>query len=124
MKTKGFTLMELIAIVTLLGLLLIVVFPKILNISEKKQLEIDESKKQLVYNAVLDYMNQNMNSYPQDLGNQYCILIDTLDRENLIPVYISDITENYNYIRIKIGLNNNHSFTFIKAENEEKCKGV
>jgi len=116
--------MELIAIVALLGFLLMLIYPRVLDIAEKKQVEIDDSKKRLIYNAVLDYMNQNMNSYPQDLGNQHCILIDTLDRENLIPVDISDITENYNYIKVKIGLNNNHSFTFIQAENEEKCKAA
>lgn len=106
----------------LLALLMLVVFPKIINIAENKQMEIDDAKKNLIYNAAIDYMDDNLNSYPQDIGTTYCFLLTTLDNENLIPTDISDVLKQYNYLRVKIGLNNNHTFTLVQSESEEKCK--
>lgn len=122
MKKNGFTLVELIAIVTLLGLLMLVVYPKITELAEKKQSEIDSAKQQLINNAAIEYMDSNLNSYPQDIGATYCFELRMLDNENLIPTDITDVLEQYNYLRVKIGLNNNHNFTLIEAESEEKCK--
>jgi prepilin-type N-terminal cleavage/methylation domain-containing protein len=118
---KGFTLVELIAVITLLGLLLALVYPKIIDIAEKKQADIDDAKKELIYNAAKDYMNEHLNDYPETVGTQYCISIETLDKENLIPIDISDVYENYNYLRIKIGLNNQNSYTLVNADSEENC---
>lgn len=121
MKKNGFTLVELLAVIILLALLMLLVYPRVVDMAEKKQLEIEEGKKELINNAVLDYMSSNLNSYPQTIGKEYCILLETLDRENLIPVDISDIQEKYNYIRVKIGANKVNSYVLIKAETETDC---
>ena len=92
-----------------------------MNISEKKESEIEQSKIELIENATLDYMNNNINSFTQTIGTPYCIGIETLENENLIPVNIDDVKEKYNYVRVVIGLNNNHSFTLVNAESSEKC---
>lgn len=121
MKKNGFTLVELLAVIILLALLMMLVYPKVIDMAEKKQIEIEESKKELINNAVLDYMSSNLNSYPQTIGEEYCILLETLDKENLIPVDISDIQEKYNYVRVKIGANKVNSYVLIKAETETDC---
>jgi prepilin-type N-terminal cleavage/methylation domain-containing protein len=118
---KGFTLVELLATISLIGLLLLIVYPKVLNIAQEKEKELDDSKKTLIYNAVLDYMNSNSNDFPQnesDIGNTYCFSIEMLDNENLIPVEIDDVLEQYNYVQIKIGLNRNHSYTLLNSEDK------
>lgn len=124
---KGFTLVELLATISLIALLLIIVYPKVLNISEQKEKELDDAKRTLINNAVLDYMNMHSNDYPQnesDIGSTYCFSIEMLDYENLIPVEIDDVLENYNYVKIKIGLNRNHSYTIFYSEDEldDKCE--
>lgn len=121
---KGFTLIELLAIIILLSLLFLLVYPKVLNISEKKEKEIDIAKQKLINNATLDYMNSNLNDYPQDVGAEYCFELTLLDNENLIPLDISDIEEYYNFIKVKIGVNHNYSYTLIQADSKEKCLEV
>lgn len=113
---KGFTLVELLATITLLSLLFLLVYPTVLDIAEKKEKEIDSAKIELINNAVLDYMNSDINSYPQEIGSTYCFDLTTLDSENLIPVDISDVMEQYKSIRVKIGVNNNHSYTLLQKE--------
>lgn len=118
---KGFTLVELLAVIVLLTLIFALVYPNILEISEKQEGKIDEAKKALINSAVLNYMNANLNQYPQSIGKNYCIKIETLDSEALIPVDVSDVLENYNYVRVRIGANNSYSYNYIQAESEEAC---
>jgi hypothetical protein len=66
-------------------------------------------------------MNNNSNDFPQnesDIGKKYCFSIEMLDNENLIPVEIDDVLEQYNYVQIKIGLNRNHSYTLLNSEDK------
>ena len=119
---KGFTLVELLAVIILIGVLLVFTYPKILDIKEKKEIEVDSAKEKLINNAALEYMNNNLNDYPQVLGNRYCISLETLDNENLIPIEIDDVLEKYDYVRIKIGINNNYSYTLVKADSVEICQ--
>lgn len=120
MKIKnGFTLVELLAIISLLGILLLFVYPKIINIQDKKEAEIDSAKKTLINNATIEYMNKNLNNYPQEIGNKYYISLETLDYENLIGIDIDDIMEKYNYVQVTIGLNNNNSYNIINYDINE-----
>ena len=91
MKNKGFTLVELVAVVSLLGILLLFTYSKVSDISEKKNKELLESKKTLIINAVKDYMDTYSDLYPQMTGINFYISIETLDNENLISVDIKDV---------------------------------
>lgn len=103
---KGFTLVELLASIVLLGLLMMVSYPKIIEMVENKNEEIDESKQTLIYSAVDTYINNNLNDYPKDIGAKYCFSIDFLDKENLIPVDVDDyLTKS---VRIIIGKTNSY----------------
>ena len=121
---KGFTLVELLAVVILMGVLLAFTYPKIIDIKEKKEQEIDSAKVKLINNAALEYMNNNLNEYSQNIGEKHCISLETLDRENLIPIEIDDVLKKYNYVKIRIGINNQHSYALVNAESVEKCKGT
>lgn len=112
----GFTLVELLAIITLLSLLFLLIYPKVIDIADKKEIEIDSSKQELINNAALDFMNENVNDYPEEIGEEYCLSLETLDNESLIPVDISDIKKQYNYVKIKIGVNSNHSYDLMKSD--------
>lgn len=101
---KGFTLIELLAIIVLLGLVFAISFPKVLEIVEKKEIEIDDVTRKLIYNGVDQYMKNNVDTYPQKIGNSYCFLIDNIDKENLIAVSVDDYLDKY--VTVKIGKTN------------------
>lgn len=118
---KGFTLVELIAVVVLMALIALIVFPNILNSFIEKKQEISNYKKDLIYNATELYMSDKLNTYPQDVGATYCILLSTIDREGKIGVEIDDVLDEYDYVRVKIGVGNNNSYNLVKADSKEDC---
>lgn len=115
---KGFTLVELVAVVVLLGILLLFSYTKISDIAEKKNNELLENKKSLVINALKEYINDN-DDITENIGDVHCISIEDLEDENLIPVNIDDLKEKYNYVRVVIGKKN--SYSFVNDPSDEDC---
>ena len=116
---KGFTLIELLAIIVLLGFIFILTFPKVLEIAEKKEIEIDEATQKLIYNGVEQYMRSDIDSYPKKIGNTYCFKIDTIDKENLIAVSVDDYLDKY--VKVKIGKTNSYSIVDKDKVSNEVC---
>ena len=116
---KGFTLIELLAIVVLLGFIFVLTFPKVLEIAEKKEIEIDEATQKLIYNGVEQYMRSDIDSYPKKIGNTYCFKIDTIDKENLIAVSVDDYLNKY--VKVKIGKTNSYSIVDKDKVSNEVC---
>jgi len=119
---KGFTLIELLAVIILLGFLFVLTFPKVLEIIEKKEVEVDDATRKLIYNAVDEYMVKNMDNYPKEIGNTYCFLIDKIDKENLIAISVDDYLDNY--VKVKIGKTNSYSIVNEDEVSEEKCDKI
>lgn len=90
MKKSGFTLVELLGVITLLAILSIVIFPSVLEMVEKNQAKIDQGKLELIYSAADTYMSKNRDHYPNNVGNVYCISVKTLANENLLPFEVDD----------------------------------
>ena len=116
---KGFTLIELLAIIVLLGFIFVLTFPKVLEIAEKKEIEIDEATQKLIYNGVEQYMRSDIDSYPKKIGNTYCFKIDTIDKENLIAVSVDDYLNKY--VKVKIGKTNSYSIVEKDKVSNEVC---
>lgn len=106
MKNKGFTLIELLATVVLLGLIFAITFPKILEVVERKNIEIDDATLKLIYNGADRYMDSDRDKYPKTIGRSYCFLLEDLDKENLIPISIDDYLDKY--VKVKIGKTNSY----------------
>lgn len=124
MSKKGFTLVELLAVITLLMALLILTFPAVLEMIQKKEEEIGESKAKLIYSAADSYMNDNKNTYPKKEGNVYCISVQTLSDEHLLAfeaddkiLYTDDRKNTLNIVRIAIGKNNKNAYSIPKDGN-------
>ena len=98
MNKKGFTLVELLAIVILLGILFTLVFPNIVRQLEKNEAKIDEYTLALIYSAADNYVKKHDIT---EVGSTHCVEISKLDEENLIPVSVDKYLKNV--IRIKIG---------------------
>ncbi len=115
-KNKGFTLVELLAIIILLVGIFMLTYPKLTEMFEKESKKVDDDKIELIYDAVDRYMDNN-DKYPQTVGTEYCIKIETLDYEGLIPDFDE---ENYieKAVRVKVGKSSNYHEIIDKCEEE------
>ena len=87
MKKNGFTLVELLAVVTIISILLLLVVPKITNQLNNSKSEVNEVTKKIIYSAAEKYIKDNNMKIEYD----YCLSVEELqDKE-----YLSDtITDN------------------------------
>ena len=64
---KGFTLIELIVVVAVLGVLATLVIPKVVNIKEDAQTATDKANEKIIRNALERYYAEH-GEYPDDLS--------------------------------------------------------
>lgn len=99
MKTsKGFTLIELIAVITLIALLSLVVIPTIIGLVNKNKPKLDSTTKKLIYSAAENYLDYNQTDYPKGKGVVYCISLASLIEKGFLEENLTDIStgEKYN----------------------------
>lgn len=84
MKNKGFTLIELIGVVVILGLISLVAFPALLNQIKNSKEQINDSTKQIIYSAGESYLEKEANTYSKVEGVSYCISFDKLLNDGFI----------------------------------------
>ena len=81
MKKRGFTLVELLAVLVLIAAISLVVFPSIINYINSSKGEINETTKQLIITSANQYLSDK---YPQELNTSACFNLQTLiDNEYL-----------------------------------------
>lgn len=114
MKHKGFTIVELLGAISLLAILILLVYPTVLEKVQEKDKDIVENKKTLVYTAAYDYLYENKNIYPIRSGKVYCVNMGYLASLDKLPVdeyedLLSDSNEDVfaHYIQVKIGSSDN-----------------
>lgn len=112
---KGFTLIEMLGVISLLGVLVLVCYPVVLEQIEKKQQEVSSAKADLIYSATDAYIGKHPEEYPYRVGNQFCISLDTLVEENGVAVDVSDVRQRG--IQVTMGSNNNITYRLV-----EKCE--
>lgn len=96
---KGFTLIELIGVVILLSIIMIIVFPTLLNHITNTNKELSESEKQIIYSGTSNYIAKYQNNYEKINGNIYCIEIDELLKEQVIH---NNLMNRYQYVQVVV----------------------
>jgi len=104
---KGFTLVELTAVIILIALISILGFTIINNSINSKKNEISETMNQIIYEASSIYMGYNPNNYLKVDDNVYCIKLsdltdlDLLTKPLIDPITNKEISLN-KYVKVEV----------------------
>ena len=101
---KGFTLVELLGVVILLSILVILVYPNVIERIQNQEKKLSEKEEKLLYTATYDYLYSNA-SY--DLGENkcYCIAIKDVKKSDKLYTDIDDELLNDGFVHVQIGEN-------------------
>ena len=81
---KGFTLIELMAVIVIISVVAIVTFPSIVNQIKKSKDKNQESVNSIIISAAKKYVNDNPNDFKEQNDNNYCIkIVDLIDNDYL-----------------------------------------
>lgn len=115
MNKKGFTLVELLAVILVITIITLIAMPQVLNQFSNYTGELGKKEKDLIVEAGRTYVELNSASF----NTTKCIALDTLVRADLLneKFVVESIGSNYNSeYRIKVEVNSNgHDITLVSA---------
>lgn len=125
MKKRGFTLVEMLAVVIILGVILLVAIPQIQNQLANKKESVHEATLEMIYNATEDFTSADPSTFQKVYNDEadrsaYCItlqdLVDAGKLEAPIKNYKNGKELNLSYI-VKAVTNqyNEFEYTFIES---------
>ena len=88
---KGFTLIEMIAVVGILAFMSLIILPKLLDQFNNKREELSNTAKTIIYSAAELYLNDNIEIYPKTVGTPYCVKLQELVDLNYLKAPLTDI---------------------------------
>jgi len=84
LTTLGFTLVELLAVIVILGVILTIAIPNILNIIEKARIDAIIRNEEMLVNATKKYLVSNTNILPTNVGDTVEVTLNSLKSNQLI----------------------------------------
>lgn len=120
MKKNGFTLIELIASVTILALIALIAFPNILNALKKGQDKVDAGVKRVVESAAESYYNDK-----PDIKQNYTVYVTVCDLAKNGYISVSFFEKNQSSIgqgRVKITPSGSkYTYEFLSTGGDSSC---
>lgn len=126
MKKKGFTLVEMIAVVMILAIIVVLAVPPILQWIRSTKNEISDAMKKIIVSASDLYMDNDKNNYIRYNGNRYCITLRQLvESEKLTsPIYdptTGDEISQDKFVKVDI-FDNEYSYEIVDSCEEIRIK--
>jgi len=120
---KGFTLVELIAAIIVVGIIVVLAVPPILNLVRGTRGNLSEATQEIVLSAAHVYTSRYSNKYELLDGKIYCIPLQRLVEVGLLPLPFIDVGTNQEVplntvIEAKV---NNNAFNFRIIPENENC---
>ncbi len=122
MNKKGFTLVELIGVVVILGLIALIAFPALLNQINTSKNEVSESVRELVISSSKSYVEDDTQLAPK----KYCITLEELiDGGYLTEGIVSSERDKLQNKRVMVTYyNNKYNYELVDSKDCYICKGV
>ncbi|MGI6324518.1 MAG: type II secretion system protein [Bacilli bacterium] len=93
-KKQGFTLVELLAVIVVLGIILVIAIPNIQQIITNARIEAYERQKEFIADAAKKYVASNIESVTFDEANRAEVTLTTLQENGLLPNPLKDSRGN------------------------------
>ncbi len=125
---KGFTTIEILAIIVLIATIYMLVFPATVEFFRRSVIEIDEKTEQLIISQTKIYVQNSPNAYPKLDGSVYCISVQNLKEDGYLSDFLYDAQSGQDFyydVTVKVTVNN--EFEFQLVENmycHEKIKNI
>ncbi len=119
MNKKAFTLVEMLAVIVILGIVMAISYIKILEMIEKQNENLSDAQLKLVYSAAKSYIYDNSDKYPGREGHNYCISIDTLEKENYLPIETDGLDKNKK-VKVSYFSEDEYQMTYVDMCEENK----
>ena len=119
MKRKGFTLVELLGIIVILGLLILLALPQISNVVKSSSSKTDAATLDIILDAAKLYVDDNTSKYERSNGVTYCISLEELVNHNYLksPIKLGDSSNIVSLKSVEVVYNNGFSYE-LKETNE------
>lgn len=126
---KGFTLVEMIAVILILALISITTLPSLLNQVSNKRKEVSETSKKIIYDAVDQYLSSKTITYsksPESIGNTYCIDLNEVVNAGKLTSPVKDLeTDNEialnTVIKAYLNVYSDYEFCIVGYEENDVC---
>jgi len=121
MSKKGFTLVEIIGVVVVLGVIALLAFPPMLNMVKNSENKISEATKNLIYTASMQYTTKYINDFPKKENKVYCVTLEKLVQEEFLSSTITDNLGDFNlqsYVQVKVNSELKFDYDLVKTCNE------
>lgn len=117
MNKKGFTFIEMLAVVVLLALLVIIAYPIVTNQIKNSNKDLTDAEKEILYSSAYSYIEDNQNDYPIRSGNVFCVNISDLKKAGKIPVTLKHV-ELEKIVKITVASENDLNYDIV-----DECSG-
>src|SRR5690554_320890 len=94
MNKKGFTLVELIAIIVILGVVLVIAIPTVSNIVENSRIESFNKSEVTMIEAAKGYMLLNTKYIPANIGDTTEITVEEMQANKTLGVIVNPWNES------------------------------
>ena len=119
---KGFTLIEILAVVVVISLIFILALPKINNTLKNKKSDIDNTTNNIIITASKLYISDHVNEFLKFDGNVYCLPLTTLTKDGYLESPVRNITDDKDItetMSVKISFNGGYKYEIV---NRKDCK--
>ena len=94
-------MIEILAVVSIVGLLFILVIPKITNSLKNKKKDVDITTNNIIITAAKNYVHDNVSKFEKIDNNIYCLPLTTLIKKDYLDSPVKNVTDNKDITNIK-----------------------